>query len=376
VTVPISLVGRFFIMDLERHLKGLKNRFDQLLTELSAPDVASDPKRFQDLRREHARLSPLMDKYRTYQGLLREEQDLILLVQSSEPEIKKLAEEDLVARRAEKKALEDELQMALLPRDPNEDRNIIMEIRAGAGGDEAGLFAADLLRMYSRYAETHRLKTEVLSSSMSERGGIKEVTMQISGAGVWNQFKFERGVHRVQRVPATEASGRIHTSTATVAVLPEAEDVDVNIDPSDLRIDTFRASGAGGQHINKTDSAVRITHNPSGLVVACQEERSQIKNRAKAMKLLRSRLLQMAQDKHEQEISQNRRSQVGTGDRSEKIRTYNFPQDRVTDHRINVSVHNLPAFMEGDMDGLIAELQKNERADKLSQLAAQLENSR
>src|SRR5207249_3835857 len=212
---------------------------------------------------------------------------------------------------------------------------------------------------------------EPLESSLSERGGIKEAITQISGPGVWNHFKFERGVHRVQRVPTTEASGRIHTSTATVAVLPEAEEVDIKIDPADLRIDTYRASGAGGQHINKTDSAVRITHIPTGFAVACQEERSQIKNRAKAMKLLRSRLLKMAQEKHEQEISQSRRSQVGTGDRSEKIRTYNFPQDRVTDHRINVSVHNLPAILDGDIDSLIGELQKNERSQQLADLSAQ-----
>jgi peptide chain release factor 1 len=214
---------------------------------------------------------------------------------------------------------------------------------------------------------------EVLSSSLSERGGVKEAIAQFSGPDVWNHFKYESGVHRVQRVPATEASGRIHTSTATVAVLPEAEEVDIQIDPSDLRIDTYRASGAGGQHINKTDSAVRITHIPSGMVVACQDERSQIKNRAKAMKLLRSRLLQMAQEKHEQEISQSRRSQVGTGDRSEKIRTYNFPQDRITDHRINVSVHNLPGVMEGDLQGLIDELQKFDRARKLADLMTHLE---
>jgi peptide chain release factor 1 len=248
-----------------------------------------------------------------------------------------------------------------------------MEIRAGAGGDEAGLFAADLLRMYTRSVEKHGWKMETLEASTSERGGIKEVILQISGSGVWNHFKFERGVHRVQRVPTTEASGRIHTSTATVAVLPEAEEVDIQINPSDLRIDTFRASGAGGQHINKTDSAVRITYLPTGMFVACQEERSQIKNRAKAMKLLRSRLLQQMQEKHEQEISQNRRSQVGTGDRSEKIRTYNFPQDRITDHRINFNLHNLPAVMEGEIDALIAELQKHDKQQRLSELASNLE---
>jgi peptide chain release factor 1 len=258
-----------------------------------------------------------------------------------------------------------------LPKDPNEDRNIILEIRAGAGGDEAGLFAADLMRMYTRYVEAHRWAMEPIDSSVSERGGIKEIAVQISGPGVWAHFKYERGVHRVQRVPTTEASGRIHTSTATVAVLPEAEEVDMKIDAGDLRIDTYRASGAGGQHINKTDSAVRITHMPTGFVVACQDERSQIKNRAKAMKLLRSRLLEQLQEKQAKEISQDRRNQVGTGDRSEKIRTYNFPQDRITDHRINFNVHNLPSVMEGNLDPLIHELQKREQEKLLADLAAQ-----
>jgi peptide chain release factor 1 len=362
-------------MDLLQHLKGLEKRFDQLVEELNAPSAVSDPKRFQNLRREQARLTPLVNKYHLYQRILKEEQDLIPLTQTTDSEMRLMAEEDLVSLRTRKKALEDELQMALVPRDANEDRNIILEIRAGAGGDEASLFSADLLRMYTRYAELHKWKMEIISSSLSERGGVKEVIVQISGPEVWNHFKFESGVHRVQRVPTTEASGRIHTSTSTVAVLPEAEEVDIDINPADLRIDTFRASGAGGQHINKTDSAVRITHIPSGFAVACQEERSQIKNRAKAMKLLRSRLLQLAQEKHEQEVSQNRRRQVGTGDRSEKIRTYNFPQDRITDHRINFNVHNLPGVLEGDLDTLIVELQKHDRAQKLSDLAAQLEKA-
>jgi peptide chain release factor 1 len=360
-------------MDLQLHLKGVEKRFNQLIEELSSPNAAADSKRYQALRREQSHLSPIVDKFHSYERLLQEEKDLLPLMASGDPEMKQLATEDHQRMLPRKQALEQELQMALLPRDPNEDRNILLEIRAGTGGDEASLFAADLLRMYSRFAEHKGWKTEILASSLSERGGVKEAIVQMSGGEVWNHLKFESGVHRVQRVPDTEASGRIHTSTATVAVLPEAEEVDVEIDPGDLRIDTYRASGAGGQHINKTDSAVRITHIPSGMVVACQDERSQIKNRAKAMRLLRSRLLQLAQEKHEQEISQSRRSQVGTGDRSEKIRTYNFPQDRITDHRINFSVHNLPGIMEGDLHSLISELQKHDRARKLAELMAQLE---
>lgn len=356
-------------MNLLSHLEALKKNFQQLVQDLSAPDATAHPQRFQEWRREHARLGPVIEKYETYKQLKNEEVDLLALTRSPEVEMRKLAETDLDRVRSKIKALEQELEIALLPRDPNENRNILLEIRAGTGGDEAGLFAADLLRMYNRYAEKHGWKVESIDSSLSERGGIKEVILQISGSGVWNHFKFERGVHRVQRVPATEASGRIHTSTATVAVLPEAEEVDVQIDPKDLRIDTYRAHGAGGQHINKTDSAVRITHLLTGLVVACQDERSQIKNRAKAMKLLRSRLLQQMQDKHQQEISENRRQQVGTGERSEKIRTYNFPQDRITDHRINFNLHNLPAVMEGNLDPLIQELQQDEQAQKVARLS-------
>jgi len=358
--------------DLKPHLDAMRQRFEQLVSDLSAPDIASNPARFQQLRREHARLAPVIEKYRIYEGLLKEKQDLTHLSQSSDADMRQLAMADLPAIDTRIAEFEQDLRLALLPRDPNEDRNIIIEIRAGAGGDEAGLFASDLLRMYQRYAENHAWKVEPIESSLSERGGIKEVIIQISGAGVWNHFKYERGVHRVQRVPTTEASGRIHTSTATVAVLPEAEEVDFRIDPADLRIDTYRASGAGGQHINKTDSAVRITHIPTGFVVACQDERSQIKNRAKAMKLLRSRLLEQLQEKQAKEISQNRRSQVGTGERSEKIRTYNFPQDRITDHRINFNLHNLPAVLEGKLDPLIAELQKSEQAHQLAELSAQL----
>jgi peptide chain release factor 1 len=353
-------------MDLIQPLEQLSNRFKQILQELSDPGVTGNTLRFQQLSREHSRLAPIMGQFESYKTLLKEAQDLTTLQIEGDPAMKHLAAEELERVTGKRQTLERELQKALLPRDPNEDRDILLEIRAGAGGDEAGLFAADLLRMYSHFAEKHGWKIEPVESNVSERGGIKEVIVQISGQGVWNYFKFERGVHRVQRVPETEASGRVHTSTATVAVLPQAEEVDIRIDPAELRIDTYRAHGAGGQHINKTDSAVRITHLPTGLVVACQDERSQIKNRVKAMKLLRSRLLQQLQDKHQQEIAKDRKSQVGTGDRSEKIRTYNFPQDRITDHRINMNVHNLPVVMEGGLDELIDALQKDEQARLLA----------
>ncbi len=360
--MPIDLIGP---------LKAVAQRFERVEHELAMPETTANPSQLEQLSREHARLVPIIAKFKRYRKMLAEKQDLFTLTQSTDTDLQKLAGEDLPKLESEIAFLEKELQVAILPKDPNEDRNIILEIRAGAGGDEAGLFAADLLRMYTRYAEAHGWALESIDSSLSERGGIKEVVVQISGPQVWSHFKFERGVHRVQRVPITEASGRIHTSTATVAVLPEAEEVDIRIDPSELRIDTYRASGAGGQHVNKTESAIRITHIPSGIVVACQDERSQGKNRAKAMKLLRSKLLVQTQEKQAKEISQNRRSQVGTGDRSEKIRTYNFPQDRITDHRINLNVHNLPSVLEGNLDPLIRALQKGEQERLLAELAAQ-----
>jgi peptide chain release factor 1 len=357
-------------IDLIVPLEAMQRHLESVEVELALPETTANPARLQQLSREHARLGPIIDKFKRYRGCLDERKDLLHLSQSSDPEMQKLAVEDLPKLDHEIAALEHELELAILPKDPNEDRNVILEIRAGAGGDEAGLFAADLLRMYSRYAETRGWTLEPIDSSISERGGIKEVVVQISGPQVWSHFKFESGVHRVQRVPVTEASGRIHTSTATVAVLPEAEEVDVRIDPADLRIDTYRASGAGGQHVNKTESAIRITHVPSGTVVACQDERSQGKNRAKAMKHLRAILLEQSQEKQAKEMSQNRKSQVGTGDRSEKIRTYNFPQDRITDHRINFNVHNLPSVMEGNLDPLIQELMKREQERLLAEVAS------
>ena len=362
-------------MDLLGPLDSLRQRFDRVEHDLSLPETVANNALLLQLSREHSRLAPIMAKATQYQKQLREKADLEHLLQTSDAEMQKLAADDLRKLEQAILDLEKDLQLAILPTDPYEDRNIILEIRAGAGGDEAGLFASDLLRMYQRFAENHGWKMEPIDSSVSDRGGIKEVIIEMSGVGVWSHMKYERGVHRVQRVPSTEASGRIHTSTATVAVLPEADEVDLKIDPNDLRIDTFRASGAGGQHINKTDSAVRITHIPTGFFVACQEERSQIKNRARAMSLLRSRLLEQLQEKQDKEISSERRSQVGTGDRSEKIRTYNYPQDRVTDHRINFNVHNLPGFMEGNIDALIKELQKREQEKLIAELAAQNNHS-
>jgi len=355
-------------MDITPHLETLRQRFERLQDELNDPAAIGDGQRLQQLGREHSRLRPVIADYERFKRLRSERKDLELLLAGSDVDMAAMAREELPAIETELQALEDRLRIALLPVDPNLDRNVILEIRAGAGGDEAGLFGAELLRMYTRYAETRKWRMEPLESSLSERNGLKEAVVLITGDDVWSYMKFESGVHRVQRVPLTEANGRIHTSTVTVAILPEAEEVDLKIDPSELRIDTYRASGAGGQHINKTESAIRITHMPSGLVVACQEERSQMKNRDKAMKLLRSRLLEQMQAKQAAEMAQNRKSQVGTGERSEKIRTYNFPQDRVTDHRINMSFHNLPAIMEGKIEPLLEELRKHEQADLLAQL--------
>jgi peptide chain release factor 1 len=281
--------------------------------------------------------------------------------------MRELAQAEIDELTARQGALEDELRALLIPRDPNDDKNVFLEIRAGAGGDEAGLFAADLFRMYTKYAEQKRWKWEVIDSHPTGVGGLKEVVALVQGRGAWSRLKFERGVHRVQRVPATESSGRIHTSTVTVAVLPEAEDVDVKVDEKDIQVDVYRASGPGGQGVNTTDSAVRLTHLPTGLVVTCQDERSQIKNRAKALRVLKARLLERAQEEQAAAIAADRRSQVGTGERSERIRTYNFPQGRVTDHRINVTLHRLPTVLEGDLDELIDALRERDQSQKLAE---------
>ncbi|MBN1830872.1 MAG: peptide chain release factor 1 [Deltaproteobacteria bacterium] len=331
-------------------IKDIEERFSQLEGELSRPEIINDRKAYQKYTKEHSLLSPIVNTFREYLSVQKEIKSNQPLLNDSDTEIRKLAREEIETLKFTLEELEEKLRVLLLPKDPNDEKNVILEIRAGTGGEEAALFAADLFRAYTRYAETKRWKTEILSQSSSGIGGFKEVILLIEGQGVYSLLKHESGVHRVQRVPETEAQGRIHTSAVTVAVLPEAEEVDVEIDPEDLRIDVFRSSGHGGQHVNVTDSAVRITHIPSGLVVSCQDEKSQHKNKAKAMKVLRSRLLDRQQAEQESKISEERRRMVGSGDRSEKIRTYNFPQARVTDHRIGLTLHRLEDILQGQMD--------------------------
>ncbi len=315
-----------------------------------------------------AELSEVVEKFGDYKGVLqRLSEARHILAEDADREMRELAQAEVDALVAQQGRLEEELRALLLPRDPNDDRNVFVEIRAGAGGDEAALFAADLARMYTKYAERQKWKVEVMDSHPTGVGGFKEIIFFIQGKGAWSRLKFERGVHRVQRVPATEASGRTHTSTVTVAVLPEAEDVDIKVEEKDLRVDVYRSSGPGGQGVNTTDSAVRITHIPTGLVVTCQDERSQIKNRAKAMRVLKARLLERAQEEQAAAIAADRRSQVGTGERSERIRTYNFPQGRVSDHRIGLTLHKLPAVIEGDLDEVIDALTAWDQGRKLAE---------
>jgi peptide chain release factor 1 len=333
-----------------KKVKNIEERFSQLEGELSRPEIINDRKVYQKYAKEHSLLSPIVNTFRKYLSVQEEIENNQTFLNDSDTEIRKLAREEIETLKSTLEQLEETLRILLLPKDPNDEKNVILEIRAGTGGEEAALFAADLFRAYTRYAETKRWKTEILSQSSSGIGGFKEVILLIEGQGVYSLLKHESGVHRVQRVPETEAQGRIHTSAVTVAVLPEAEEVDVEIDPEDLRIDVFRSSGHGGQHVNVTDSAVRITHIPSGLVVSCQDEKSQHKNKAKAMKVLRSRLLDRQQAEQESKISEERRKMVGSGDRSEKIRTYNFPQARVTDHRIGLTLYRLEDILQGQMD--------------------------
>jgi peptide chain release factor 1 len=348
-------------------LEAIARRYEALTAEMARPEVAADYQRFIELDRERASIEQIVQLHRQHGAISKQLEDArSLFEETTDPEMKELAREELEGLTEQRERLEERIRLELLPKDPRDDKNVILEIRAGTGGDEAALFAADLFRMYTRYAERHGWAVEVLSASENSDGGFKEVIAEVRGRGAYSRLKYESGVHRVQRVPVTEAQGRIHTSAATVAVLPEAEEVDVDVADRDLRIDIFHSGGAGGQNVNKVATAVRLTHIPTGLVVVCQDERSQHKNRDKAMKVLKTRLLDLEMSKQSSEISEARRSQVGSGDRSERIRTYNFPQDRITDHRIGLTVHNLPARLDGELDDIIDALIADDRAKALA----------
>ncbi|MGN1432511.1 MAG: peptide chain release factor 1 [Ruminococcus sp.] len=343
-------------------------RYSELSQRLYEPSIAANPDEFQKVMKELKSIEEIVLTYRDYKSAVESEKEsLEILGETSDAELKELAQAELDEAKSSIETLSEKLKILLLPKDPNDERNVIVEIRGGAGGEESALFSAVLFRMYSMYSEKHGYRVEVINANETELGGYKEISFMIEGDGAYSRFKYESGVHRVQRVPETESQGRVHTSTTTVAVLPEAEDVELEIDPSDLKIDTFRSSGAGGQHINKTSSAIRITHIPTGTVVECQDERSQYKNKDKALKVLKSRLLKEKQDKQASEIAADRKSQVGTGDRSERIRTYNYPQGRLTDHRIGLTLYKLEDILNGNLDEVIDALIAADRAEKLKE---------
>lgn len=350
-------------------LQAVEDKYMQLESMISDPDIIADMAKWQRYSREHASLGMIVEKFRDYKKVCQGIDDArAMFGEQLEDDFRKMVEVELTDLRVQQERLEAELPILLLPKDPNDDKSVIVEIRGGAGGDEAALFAGDLFRMYSRYAEMQGWRTEIMDSSPTELGGFKEVSFVVDGCGAYSKLKYESGVHRVQRVPTTESSGRIHTSTVTVAVLPEAEEVEVDIKAGELRIDTYCASGAGGQYVNRTESAVRITHLPTGVVVQCQDEKSQLKNKEKAMRVLRARVLELAREEQRSDVAADRKSQVGTGDRSERIRTYNFPQGRVTDHRIGLTLHKLDFVLSGEIDELINALVTADQSEKLKQV--------
>ena len=359
------------MQDISSRMDAVCRRFEELSIRLNQPDTAADPALFRKLMREYHDTEPVVEAYRDWQTALDHLAQAKALLEepgSLDPDFKQMIQQEISEKSQDVAKLENNLKILLLPKDVNDGKNVIMEIRSGAGGEEAALFAHSLHRMYTMYAARQNWACSVISLNETELGGVKEITFSIEGPGVYSRLKFESGVHRVQRVPETETQGRIHTSTATVAVMPEAEEVELELNPKDLRIDTFRSSGAGGQHINKTSSAIRVTHLPTGMVVECQDQRSQRENKEQALKVLRSRLLQQKQEAYDQEYNAKRQSQVGSGDRSEKIRTYNFPQDRCTDHRIGLTVHNLEKIMDGNLDEVIDALATREQTEKLQRL--------
>lgn len=354
---------------IQHKLESLCERYDEIAALLSEPEIQNNQNKFRALSQEYAQITPLVETYKKRDKALAQKASALEMANDNDTELRELAKEEVAEAEQKISAIEHELQVLLLPKDPNDNRNIFLEIRAGTGGDEAAIFSGDLSRMYQRYAERKGWQTEIISESQGEHGGYKEVILRVSGRDVYSQLKFESGTHRVQRVPETESQGRIHTSACTVAIMPEVEEVDaIDINPADLKVDTYRASGAGGQHVNKTESAIRITHIPSGVVVECQDERSQHKNRARAMSLLASRLLSAEQEKHHAEQSLTRKLQVGSGDRSERIRTYNYPQGRLTDHRINLTLYKLEDIMQGGLEHVVQPLVSEHQAELLTQL--------